>query len=62
MTMPASDTGQQVEDWRAAQLIAAGYPADDALELAARSDVDLHQAVALLKNGCPIDVAARILR
>ena len=48
-------------DWRLEQLIEAGYSAEDALMLAPRNDVDLHQAVALLRKGCPVEVALRIL-
>jgi hypothetical protein len=51
----------QVERWRAQALIRAGYPAEGAAELAARHDVDLHRAVELVENGCPADVALRIL-
>lgn len=51
----------RVEAWRASELLRAGYPADVALEISVRSDVDLHQAVELIGNGCPPDVAARIL-
>lgn len=51
-----------VEDWREARLIAAGYPADDAIELARRNDVDLHKAVALLAAQCPLETALNILR
>lgn len=53
---------QQVEDWREHALIAAGYPADDAIELARRNDVDLHGAVELLRRGCDVTTAVDILR
>ena len=48
-------------DWRLEQLVAAGYAADDALLLAVRHEVDLHRALALLRNGCPPETALRIL-
>lgn len=51
-----------LEDWREATLIAAGYPADDAIELSRRADIDLHQAVWLLANGCDVQTAVEILR
>jgi hypothetical protein len=51
----------KIEAWRRERLEAAGYPTDGAAELAARHDVDLHRAVALLADGCPPDVALRIL-
>jgi hypothetical protein len=50
-----------VEAWRAEQLETAGYGAQDAAELAMRQDVDLHVAVGLLSQGCPADLALRIL-
>jgi hypothetical protein len=51
----------QVEHWRAQELIRAGYPAEGAAQLAARHDVDLHHAVELLVNGCPAELALQIL-
>jgi hypothetical protein len=51
----------QVEHWRAQELIRAGYPADGAAKLAARHDVDLHRAVELLSSGCPAELALQIL-
>jgi hypothetical protein len=58
----ASETElQRVEHWREEELIRAGYTPGDAVALAARHDVDLHRAVELLEQGCPIDVALDIL-
>jgi hypothetical protein len=54
-------TSDPIVDWRLEQLVAAGYEADDALMLAVRSEIDLHQAVALLRNGCPVEIALKIL-
>ena len=51
-----------VERWRAQELERAGYSEDDAAEFAMRVDVDLHQAIALIENGCPPELAADILR
>jgi hypothetical protein len=51
----------QVEHWRAQELIRAGYPADGAAKLAARHDIDLHRAVELLSSGCPAELALQIL-
>ena len=51
----------QVEHWRAQELIRAGYPAEAAAKLAARHDIDLHHAVGLLANGCPAELALQIL-
>jgi hypothetical protein len=52
---------ERVERWRAAELERAGYPAEAAARLAARHDVDLHRAVELVENGCPIELALKIL-
>ena len=52
---------ERVERWRAEELQRAGYPRGLAAELAARGDIDLHQAVNLLVSGCPPETAARIL-
>jgi hypothetical protein len=53
---------ERVERWRAEALERAGYEHDDALELASRQDVDLHDALDLIERGCPPDLAVRILR
>jgi len=50
-----------VRRWRFDELLRAGYDACDALVLSGRADVDLHGAAALLRNGCPADLAIRIL-
>jgi hypothetical protein len=47
--------------WRFTELLFAGYATEDAIELAARLDVDLHYAVGLTARGCPPSTAARIL-
>ncbi len=39
----------------------AGYPATDAVELAARGDIDLGLAVRLVRDGCSPKLALRIL-
>ena len=50
-----------VRRWRFEQLERAGYPTADALVLSGRSDVDLHQAIGLLNDRCPVSAALRIL-
>ena len=50
-----------VENWRSSELERAGYPADIAIELAIRSDIDLHLAAELLQAGCSPELAASIL-
>ncbi len=47
--------------WRFRKLSDAGYDLDAALQLATRSDVDLHLATDLLESGCPPETALRIL-
>jgi hypothetical protein len=47
--------------WRAETLERAGYSAKAVLMLATEKAVDLHQAVRLLRDGCPPDVALNIL-
>ena len=51
----------RVESWRAEELVRAGYTSSDAVALAGRHDIDLHLAVELLQQGCPIDTAIDIL-
>ena len=58
----ANDTElERVENWRAEELIRAGYEPGDAVALAARHDIDLHLAVALIRTGCPYETAIEIL-
>ena len=50
-----------IEAWRAEALMRAGYTSGDAATIASRLDIDLHLATDLLRMGCPVDVALRIL-
>ena len=52
---------ERVERWRADELIRAGYDPDAAAQLAARHDVDIHRARQMLAQGCPPELALRIL-
>lgn len=52
---------ERVERWRAEELIRAGYDPDAAAKLASRHDVDIHRAATMLTQGCPPDLALRIL-
>lgn len=52
---------ERVERWRAAELLRVGLAGDDAITLAARLDVDLHEAISLVESGCPPELVARIL-
>jgi hypothetical protein len=66
-TMSAADTQvveteiERVEHWRAEALEKVGFDPISAVELAARHDVDLHRALALVESGCPPETAVRIL-
>lgn len=50
-----------VVGWRYDCLLRAGYPAEVAVLLAESGEVDLHDAVALLERGCPVEQAVAIL-
>ena len=52
---------ERIEQWRAEELERVGYPRRDARQLAARHDVDLHLAIDLVRQGCPVPVALQIL-
>jgi hypothetical protein len=52
---------ERIELWRAQELERAGFRPGDAVELAARFDIDLHETVGLIRSGCPHDVALQIL-
>ena len=52
---------ERVMRWRMDELERAGYDAESAHALAERLDVDLHRAADLLRQGCPAEVALKIL-
>jgi hypothetical protein len=52
---------ERVERWRIEELMRAGYDPLAAAQIAPRSNIDLHQAIGLLAQGCPVDLAIRIL-
>lgn len=52
---------ERVVRWRAEELARAGYDEASALEIGLATDVDLHRAAALVRGGCPVDTARRIL-
>lgn len=58
---PVQTENEKVERWRAEALEKVGYDIVSAYELAARPDVDLHRAIALVEGGCPPELALRIL-
>ena len=55
------DPAAQVLGWRVEQLIAAGFDSDAAFVLALDRTVDLHEALGLVRRGCPPETALRIL-
>ena len=60
-TRSEEDEFTRVLRWRMSQLVQVGFSPTDATELAVRSDVNLHEALALVQNGCPPTTARRIL-
>jgi hypothetical protein len=52
---------ERVERWRTSELMRVGFPGDDAVALAARFEIDLHEAISLVQRGCPPALALRIL-
>ena len=50
-----------MSEWRLERLKRAGYPDEQARVLSERGDIDLHLAVRLLRLGCPVETALRIL-
>jgi hypothetical protein len=52
---------ERIERWRAEELERAGFEPSAASLLACRSDVDLHYAIDLLRNGCAPELALQIL-
>ena len=51
----------RVERWRTTELMRVGFAGDAAVALAARLEVDLHEAIELVRRGCPPELAVRIL-
>lgn len=55
------DPAARVLGWRVEQLIAAGFDGDSAFVLALDRSIDLHEAIELVRRGCPAETAYRIL-
>ena len=60
-TYNPEDEFTRVLRWRMNQLIRVGFSPPEATELAVRLDVNLHEALALVQDGCPPETASRIL-
>lgn len=52
---------ERIVRWRTAVLEHAGYEALAVIQLASRTDIDLHLATDLTRRGCPPETALRIL-
>ena len=52
---------ERIRSWRRGELLRAGYARSAASRLARRHDIDLHQAIKLLRQGCLPELALRIL-
>lgn len=50
-----------VRRWRFDQLRRAGYPVGEAFALSGLSHVDLHQAIRLVRDECPVPTGLQIL-
>jgi hypothetical protein len=61
ITIERDTEAERVVDWRRAELERAGYDGGAAARLAERGDVDLHLAMALVRQGCPPETALAIL-
>ena len=59
--LPLESELHRIEQWRAEELERAGYPVLDAEMLAHRFDIDLHLAMDLVAQGCPVPIALQIL-
>jgi hypothetical protein len=55
------DETELILAWRTEALERAGYSPAAAAAVAARHEIDLHQAVGLLERGCPTELALQIL-
>ncbi len=61
LELPDDTEEERVIRWRISKLTQAGYRWPASLLIAARSDIDLHQASGLLQRGCPPETALKIL-
>ncbi len=55
------DEAAEVLAWRFDALCRSGFDLDAAAVLAANGEVDLHEAIELVRRGCPPELAVRIL-
>jgi hypothetical protein len=57
----AATEQKRVEQWRERELVRAGFDEDVAWLLSTHQEVDLHDAIKLLRGGCDQTVAMLIL-
>lgn len=63
-TQVQQQTQSEIEEvlrWRFDELVRANYTVEDAVDIAAHVEIDLHEAIALRDQGCPSATAVRIL-
>ena len=58
---PAARERDGVISWRHAQLLRSGFPEHLAADISRDDRYDLHRLVELVENGCPPELALRIL-
>ena len=61
LTLHRDAETERVVGWRREELERAGYDVAAAARIAERTDVDLHLAVDLVRQGCSHEIALRIL-
>jgi hypothetical protein len=56
-----AQAGRSVVRWRRERLVEAGFPPTLAAGLAADARYDTHALIGLVEDGCPAELAVRIL-
>jgi len=59
-TLPEEEAAAVI-GWRFSQFASSGYSLEQAIALAVQLDVDLHRATGLVEDGCPPELALKIL-
>ena len=60
-TVVLEDEPTRVLRWRHTQLVRGGFAPAAAMALAAQPEIDIHDALELVRNGCPPATALKIL-
>jgi hypothetical protein len=61
LALAEEDEQFRILHWRLSELVRGGFDPKEATELALHVEIDLHQALELVRAGCPAETAARIL-